>query len=144
MKGNRKKAAVSEIVGVIVLLSMSIAMYSVLQVMVFSYPFQPATPSANLVGSINENNDIIIGHFGGESISADSKIIIRINNLDPDTIIARGSLSPNSISPDLWNIGEFVLIKDKYLTSNSVVHVTIIDAKTNSVVMMGYLQGGSS
>jgi len=41
MNIKRKKAAVSEVVGVVVLLGMSIAMYSVVQFMVFSYPFEP-------------------------------------------------------------------------------------------------------
>jgi hypothetical protein len=158
----RKKTAVSDIVGVALLLGMSIAMYSVVQFMVFSYPFSPATPSLNLVGSINENKlstsntgnkSISIGHFGGESISIDAKIIIRVNNTDEETFIAKNQITSNSKNPDFWNIGEIVLInesdfnippfKDGFL-NDARVHVTVIDVKTNSVVMMGYIQGGSS
>ncbi len=149
MKIKRKKIAVSEIIGVTLLLGMSIAMYSVVQFMVFSYPFSPSTPSVNLVGSI-DGNKISIGHYSGESISIDAKIIIRVNS-DQDTFIARNNITSNSINPDLWDIGEFVLINESdfhnyssgYLT-NALVHVTIVDVETNSVVMMSNIQEGST
>jgi len=150
MKNKRKKIAVSEIIGVTLLLGMSIAMYSVVQFMVFSYPFSPSTPSVNLVGSI-DGNKISIGHYSGESISIDAKIIIRVNNTYEEPFIARNFTTSNSINPNLWNIGEFVLINASdfhncpsgFLT-NALVHVTIIDVETNSVVMMGYIQEGST
>jgi len=147
MNIKRKKAAVSEVVAVVVLLGMSIAMYSVVQFMVFSYPFQPSTPSVNLVGSINETNVIKIGHFGGESISIDSKIIIRIGNSDETSFIAEEHLDENfSDGDNLWEIGEFITypLSDSTSVSSDPIHVTIIDVKTNSVVMMGYIRGGSS
>ena len=154
MKNKRKKTAVTEIVGVALLLGMSIAMYSVVQVMVFSYPFQPATPSVNLVGSINEDNVIKIGHFGGESISIDAKIIIRTSddsttfNVSDDDNSNLYFKQNNLGRDDLWEIGEIVTYDLSDLTSSSTsfdsVHVTVIDVKTNSVVMMGYIQGGSS
>ena len=165
MKIKRKKTAVSEVIGVAVLLGISISMYSVVQYIVFSYPFEPATPSVNLIGSINENENstkdsgeersISIGNFGGESISIDAKIIIRINNLNEETFtfIARNHTTSNLGNPELWEIGEFILINETDLTNakgsavnlnESKVYVTVIDAKTNSVVMMGYIQEGNS
>ena len=159
MNNKRKIIAVSEIVGVAILLGMSIAMYSVVQFMVFSYPFEPSTPSVNLVGSINNNElstgtgnerTISIGHFGGESISIDSKILIRVNNSDEKNFTARNKIISNSKNPELWDIGEIVLINESDVCENSntclinaLIHVTIIDVKTNSVVMMGYIQGGN-
>ena len=152
MKIKRKKIAVSEIIGVTLLLGMSIAMYSVVQFMVFSYPFSPSTPSVNLVGSV-DGNKISIGHYSGESISIDAKIIIRVNS-DQKTFIARKNITSNSINPDLWDIGEFVLINESDFNSVSTykvgflkdakIHVTVIDVETNSVVMMGYIQEGST
>jgi len=148
MKIKRKKIAVSEIIGVTLLLGMSIAMYSVVQFMVFSYPFSPSTPSVNLVGSI-DGNKISIGHYSGESISIDAKIIIRVNS-DQVTFIARNNITSNSINPDFWDIGEFVLINDTdfiYISpdfTNALIYLTVIDVETNSVVMMGYIQEGST
>ena len=149
MKIKRKKIAVSEIIGVTLLLGMSIAMYSVVQFMVFSYPFSPSTPSVNLVGSI-DGNKISIGHYSGESISLDAKIIIRVNNTYEDTFIARNFITSNSINPNLWDIGEFVLINGSDFNStytvgflkDARVHVTVVDVETNSVVMMGNIQEG--
>ena len=150
MKIKRKKIAVSEIIGVTLLLGMSIAMYSVVQFMVFSYPFSPSTPSVNLVGSI-DGNKISIGHYSGESISIDAKIIIRVNS-DQKTFIARKNITSNSINPDLWDIGEFVLINESDFNSVSTykvgflkdakIHVTVVDVETNSVVMMSNIQEG--
>ena len=146
MKIKRKKIAVSEIIGVTLLLGMSIAMYSVVQFMVFSYPFSPSTPSVTLVGSINETNVITIGHYGGESISTDAKIIITggLNasfNASDDNYLNQ---NPSGRS-DLWEIGEFLIYKPTFFVSDiDLIHVTIIDVETNSVVMMGYIQGGST
>jgi hypothetical protein len=152
MKIKRKKIAVSEIIGVTLLLGMSIAMYSVVQFMVFSYPFSPSTPSVNLVGSV-DGNKISIGHYSGESISIDAKIIIRVNS-GQEPFIARNNITSNSINPDLWDIGEFVLINESDFNSvsdykvgffkDARIHVTVIDVETNSVVMMGYIQEGST
>ena len=149
MKVKRKKSAVTEIVGVALLLGMSIAMYSVVQVMVFSYPFQPSTPSINLVGSINEDNIIKIGHFGGESISTDAKIIIRTDDNSTTFIVSEDDYLTQNPSPpgrdDLWEIGEFLTYPIGPTTESfNSVHVTVIDVKTNSVVMMGYIIGGIS
>jgi len=150
MKIKRKKSAVSEIVGVTILLGMSIAMYSVVQFMVFSYPFEPGTPSVTLVGSINESNNITIGHYGGESISIDAKILIKINEVDEppfkasDNNVKLTFTKNPSGNSDLWEIGEFLTYQPNSVPDNASVHVTIIDIKTNSVVMMGYIRGGSS
>jgi len=155
MNIKRKKAAVSEVVGVVVLLGMSIAMYSVVQFMVFSYPFEPATPSVNLVSSYNNETHIIkIGHFGGESISNLTKVIIRLNELTEISFNvtdnnAKLTFAQNPSPPgrnDLWEIGEIVTynLSDPTSTPIDSVHVTVIDVKTNSVVMMGYIKRGSS
>ena len=145
MKNKRKKIAVSEIVAVIILLGMSIAMYSVVQFMVFSYPFEPTSPTLNLVGSINEGK-ISIGHYGGESISIDSKIIITGDLNESFNASDDNYLNQNPTGrDDLWEIGEFLTYIPKTgFLKNALIHISIIDVKTNSVVMMGYIQEGST
>ena len=86
MKNKRKNDAVSEIIGIAILLGISISLFAVVQAIVLNYPYEPSPPSVNLVGSI-EGNNIFIEHYGGESISLDSKILITIGGEAESTII---------------------------------------------------------
>ena len=104
MKNIREKLAVSEIVGVVILLGISVSLFVVVQVMVFSYPFEPATPSVNIVGSISGGN-ILLEHHGGESISLDAEIRIIIDGEPKPPFIARDNLSlSTSNGDDFWNL----------------------------------------
>ena len=55
-KKRRSNQAVSEVVGVILLLGITIGLFGFLNYVVFSFSFQPSAPSVNLVGSIDKTN----------------------------------------------------------------------------------------
>jgi hypothetical protein len=144
MKNKRRNQAVSEIVGVAILLGISISLFSCVQLIVYSYPFEPSPPSLNLVASIDQEN-ILIEHHGGESISLDAQIRISIGGLNQYSIIARDHLSSNSSDNDeYWEIGEVVVYNPNLELSGLRVETTIVDKETNSIVMTGIIQGGSS
>ena len=68
-KKRRSSQAVSEVVGVILLLGITLGLFGFLNYVVFSFSFQPSAPSVNLVGSIDKaTNKILIEHNGGESL----------------------------------------------------------------------------
>jgi hypothetical protein len=143
MKNKRKNIAVSEIVGVAILLGISISLFSVVQTIVLAYPFEPSPPSVNLVGSINGDN-ILIEHHGGESISLDSKILITIGDDQEPTILARDYLdSDSSNNNDKWDIGEILSYPVVTDLTNEFVRATVVDVETNSIIMTGVIQEGS-
>jgi hypothetical protein len=144
MKNKRKNYAISEIVSVALLLSISISLFAVIQFVVLSYPFDPSPPSLNLVGSINKEN-ILIEHQGGERISLNSKIILLIEGKNQASIIARDYLDDNSSDDDnYWEIGEILSYDTGMELTGIRVEATVVDKETNSIVMTGIIQGGSS
>ncbi len=71
--------------------------------------------------------------------------------IEQNSMVSRNKIISNSKNPELWDIGEIVLINESDVCENSnaclinaLVYITIIDVKTNSVVMMGYIRGGNS
>lgn len=146
ISSNRTTAAVSEVLGTAMLLALAVALFSTLQVMVFAYPVQHSAPSANLVGMIDiddaGNGNITIQHHGGEPLSLDAEIIITIDGVNEEPFIAGDYLE--GATPDdnqLWNIGEKVSCPLDSITNDAHVEVTVIDPKTNTIIMKGTLQG---
>lgn len=144
MKKNRVNHAVSEIVSVSLLLGISISLFSGVQLIVFSYPYEPSPPSLDLVGSIDQEN-ILIEHHGGESISLDAQIRVIIGSTNYISIIAKDYLDSNSSDDDdKWEIGEIVSYNSNINLTGIRVETTVVDKETNSIVMTGIIQGGNS
>ena len=142
MKIIRKNEAVSEIIGVAILLGISISLFAIVQSIVLNYPFEPSPPSVNLVGSI-EGNNILIEHHGGESISLESKILLRIGSQSQITILASDYLdSTTADNDDMWEIGEILSYPLSVDIANKYIEATVVDVGTNSIVMTGVIQGG--
>ena len=150
MKTNRSNLAVSEIVGIALLLGISISLFSIVQTIVFSYPFDPSAPSTNLVGSINQG-DILIEHHGGEYIKLESKVIVYIDSVEIDSFTLADYLdTTSSDSDDFFEIGEIVIYTPIDEDGNPIdltgflVKVTVIDIVTNSVILDGLIQEDNS
>lgn len=141
MKKKKSLWAVSEILGTVLLLGISISLFGFLNFIVFSFSYEPSTPSASLIGGIDrESNAVVIDHYGGETLDGKTNIIVMV-----------GSSSFQKNAQDVlddsngdmkWDFGESVhftlpeLIEDKYL------RVSVVDPVTNSVVLSVLLQEG--
>jgi len=144
-KTKKAEEAVSDIVGTVMLLVMAIALFSVLSAIVLSYPIDPPPPSANLIGYV-DGNEIVMEHRGGERISLDTKIVIKIDNINSYEAIAEDYLNATTSNGDTyWNIGEIIdiyspneLIFDDII--DATVHVSVIDVDQNYLLLSGYLQ----
>jgi len=144
MKNKRVNNAVSEVVGTAILLGIAIALFSVVQVIALSYPYNPSTPSARLVGTV-EQNTILIEHHGGESLSLDTKIVYNIEGAPEIVQIAGDILDANtSDGDDLWSIGEKVPYTPAFNISGLQIRITVIDVESNSIVMKGIILPRSS
>ena len=144
MKNKRTNNAVTEVLGTAMLLGMAVVLFSALQIIVFAYPFEPSAPSVNLVGTMDGDN-VTIEHHGGESLSLDTELLLTICGTNEPIITAGNYLDSNTSNGDqLWNIGEKVSYTPSVAVTGCHVEVTVVDVETNSVVMRGTIQRGSS
>jgi hypothetical protein len=133
----RVDKAVSESVGTLLLLGITISLFSVIYFCVITiYPIN-ASPTVNLLCSISENN-ITIEHRGGKTLDLDTKIIITINGTSQDFRIY-DYLDNESRYNGKWNIGEQVVYPVGDIT-NKKVSLSVIDGNSNSVITMVNLQ----
>ena len=140
MKNNRGKLAVSEIIGVVLLLAMAVSLFVMVQVIVLSYPFEPTAPSVNIVGSISEGN-ILLEHHGGDSLSLKTRIIFAINDTtDYEIITGEDDYLIISDGDNYWEIGEILSYTPSDDIAGKKVSATVVDVQTNSIVMYGILQ----
>lgn len=139
MKSNRADEAVSDIVGTVLLLGMTIALFSTLCVGVLSYPSSPSSASVNLVGTI-EGDFLYLEHRGGEALNLDTKIIITIGENPSESIIVGDVLSAEATNDNLWNIGEGLVYENANMNGEQV-KFTVVDIKSNSVILLGSLHG---
>jgi len=151
-KIKQKTSAVSEVLDTILLLGIAVSLFSVVSIVVLSYPFNPSPPSANIVGFVDGNN-IILEHRGGEDLDLDTKIMVTIDddysNSYVLTINDRYILGNESKNNNYWNIGENIIINATNDLPNldlfgSKVDVTVVDMNTNSVILTGVLKDGST
>lgn len=148
MKIRKNKTAVSEVVGVAILLGISIALFAVVQVIVMAYPFNPSPPSVHLVGSI-QGNTIYIEHHRGESISFSANILIMVDDIAIDANNDPNNLSiGDSDGNGLWGIGEIVsYTNDAFLLTSSqskpTIIVIVVDSQSNSIIMNAKVQEGN-
>ena len=142
LKKNRSKYAVSEVVGVVLLLAMTMTLFAVLNSNIFQFTNISSIPSVNLIGTIDKDNSLIIlEHNGGESLEGTTKIIVTIGS---DTY-------PNSTSDLLidinndkkWNLGEILEFSYKNIDIvGKQIRVMVIDS--NAVLLSVVLKQGIS
>jgi len=138
-KKRRSSQAVSEVVGVILLLGITIGLFGFLNYVVFSFSFQPSAPSVNLIGSIDKTNGIItIEHNGGESLDGKTQIIITIGN---NTYQKSAS---ELLLKDTWNFGETVQFPYYGDITGSYIRAIVMDPSTNTLILSAVLQQGST
>jgi len=134
---SRSNQMVSEIIGTVLLLAITVAIFSTIYSFVISYP-SPSSPTlVQIVGSV-EGENIILEHRGGEAISLDSKLKIDLGDVIDEIVIGDNNYLEDKYKEDgLWNIGEKIRYPFEY--NEGIVEAKIIatDEKTNSLVMLG-------
>jgi len=138
MKEMKSYDAVTEIVGTILLLAIAIVLFTIVHIMVFSYPFPNIAPSVSIVGTI-EDDKIIIEHHGGNSLSLDTEILFQIGNVNKSIIIS-DNLSLEAKDDMRWGIGEKLIYNPEEDLTGEIVKITVVDAESNSVIMRSTLQ----
>ena len=135
MKIRKSNEAVSEILGTALLLGIAVSLFSLLSIIVLSYPFTPSPPSVNLVGYMDGTN-VTLEHYGGESLDITNKVIVGIQETYTEINIT--DFLDDANNNGLWDLGE-QLICDVNATVEQI-EVTVVDIRSNSIIMSGILQ----
>ncbi len=141
-KTSSNKSGVSEVIGTILLLGISVTLFSVIYISVLSFPGAPSTPSSNIAYSINETS-LILTHVGGKPLDLDSKVKIIIDDVPLIKTIneyldeeANIDLKLNITQDNYWGFGEYFII-DFTDDVEDAIEVMVIDVDSNSLVMSG-------
>ena len=132
---NNNKIGVSEIVGTMLLLLISIGLFSVVYLSVYSISEPVPAPSVNIIGTIDlQNNQIVFYHLGGNTISGNGQLIIQKGEIEKISTLS-------SYIGKEWKIGESLVLpiindNDDYIAAK------IVDHESNSVISNAILQRG--
>ena len=137
---SQKHYAVSEIVGMILLLALAISVISVFYMQAMSYDDPVSEPNVTLLGRI-ESGNIFIEHIKGDSLPLDTQIRLLIAGNIEKLIEVKDILASVFYQDGFWNIGETAVYNEFDLTDVRV-ECTILDQKTNSLLLWGTLQEG--
>lgn len=137
----KNKKAVSEVVGVILMLGMAIALFSFVYIMAINFPFNEPNPYVRISATYdNDANAIIIVHQGGENLSRNTNIIVVYDGFFKNETVGK---LPGYNGPS-WNIGEkliFALSPSNPLKEGKEARITVVDIVSNTVVMQGTVRG---
>ena len=139
MKHKRTDEAVSEIVGTILLLGITVSLFSVICVIVLSYPFSPSSPSTNLVGMV-EGEYLLIEHRGGKALDLGTKVSLTIGDNISEIIIVGDYLNNESKGDNRWSIGEWFVYQDSDIIGKKV-GIAVVDVESDSVILIETFQG---
>jgi FlaG/FlaF family flagellin (archaellin) len=144
MKAKRANRAISDVVATILLLGITVALFAVVSLVVLSYPIPESTPEVNIVGYV-DNNIITVEHNGGYDLNLNTIIIVFINNTNSYEFTVDELINDVELRENGWNIGEIIKIDTMdipigYDITSSLVEITVIDGKSNSIVMTGIIQ----
>jgi hypothetical protein len=141
----KKNHAVSEIVGTLILIVISVSTFSAVSIIVLN-PWSNLSnvdiPQVLLVGSIH-NDNVLIEHQGGVHLDSKTKITITIDNSSDTFQVNDFNYWIDLNSDGLWNVGEQII----YPTGNIVgkqVSCVIVDIEKNSIIFDKILQKGTS
>ena len=147
LKNMRSKYAVSEVIGVVLLLGIAISLFAILNFFVTSFSVHESGPLVSLTGTIDKLNTVInIKNNGGESLEGETNISITIGTNTYQRSVNeilnhtdnRWELftSSNDKNPDKWDFSETVQfrfndidITDKY------IQATVVDPTKNTMLL---------
>ena len=138
MKSKRNDSAISEILSTVLLLGIAIGLFSVVYSITIPTQTVQSSPSVTIFGYI-QNENIILEHYGGESISTDSYILLEICGNNTRVNISTPFLSDINNNNE-WDLGEKILYDTEI--QGLQVEATVVNQPSNSILFTGILQKG--
>jgi len=137
----KNKKGVSEIVGVIIMLGIAIALFSVVYIVAMDViPFIPNAPSVRISGAINTtSHTIYLSHHGGNSLPLNTKIIFS-NEVTGVQIGEVHTIRENeTVVGQEWNIGEIISFSNPGFIGK--IQMIIVDVESNAIIEQDVFQG---
>ena len=129
--------AVSEIIGTNLLILITVIMFSLLLTTVFTV-IEPdvESPKADILCQVDEDN-IILSHVGGESLSTQVKIILNIGTGSNQEYLVDDYLK-DELKGDGWGFGESLVLTSNQIVVNDII-VNLFDEESNSIIFSAIL-----
>jgi flagellin-like protein len=141
MRRKPQNHAASEIVGTIVLLAMAISLFTILNMIVFSYPMSNTPPAADIVSTVDTTrNLIILEHNRGSPLDLDTKVLFNINGSIEEIVIGdslHNYLNQESRADGVWNSGETVVYTPSQSILRKKIEVMVVDPSSQAIIMIG-------
>jgi Mg-chelatase subunit ChlD len=137
-KNKRTNLAVSEIIGVMLMLGLSVISFSALNYYVMSAPTPNPSPIVEISGKLDEN-EIVIMHRGGETLSLNTELLITVGGKSEKMKVG-DFLDAESKMDGVWGLGEKVVypvVYDFDYENFPKADIMIVDQGSNSLVMTG-------
>lgn len=134
-------SALTEVIGTVLLLAITVALFSVLYLLIMPSTAIDSAPSVNIVGFIDDQT-VVFEHHGGNSLNIERITnVIKIGGYRY-TIPFEVSYFTDINSNNQWDIGEKIYF---YAGNLSGLHVEgiVIDEASNTALFIGNLQDGS-
>jgi len=149
MKITKSNNAVSEIIGTILILAISVLIFSIVYISFFSVQVAPSAPSVYIAGSVKGTN-LILEHCGGESLPLETQVSIYLKDGTHNLIeIKDDDGNGNYYLPlpdqdnNKWDIAEKFTFDLTSMNNNDIykpIDVHVIDVKSGSIIMSGEFQ----
>jgi uncharacterized protein YegL len=141
MKIKKSNRAVSEIFGTMLLLTITVLVFSAIYIFVLSDEGPNPEIYVKITGQVIGSN-VIFEHQGGESLELDTKISITIAGEEYNRFVS--DLLKDKNNDDKWNLGERMTFPFEYNLSRlgqyREVDVTAVDEESNSIVLTGPIE----
>jgi len=138
MKNNLKNDSVSEILGTILLLFISVMVLSLIFYIVSSDSGPGDKTFVKIMGKI-EGSNLILEHQGGERIFLDAPIDFTLANVEYSFLV--GELLNDDNSNNYWNMGERLVFPFEYdvdhLTDYNKIDILAVDKLSNEAILLG-------
>ncbi|MFO8078315.1 MAG: type IV pilin N-terminal domain-containing protein, partial [Thermoplasmatota archaeon] len=139
---HRQNKAITEIIGTMLLLGITISLFSVVYVSVFTVSPPNRAPLANIAANIVEDTDgdsvVVIRHLGGNPIPGNAEIVINKGGISQRVTVS-SLLAENETE---WKAGTTFRF-DEGDISGVNIDLMIVDVDSNAIVMNHQLQNGS-
>jgi len=124
---------VEEIIGTLLLLSITVGLFSIIYVSVLFMPVGNAPPSADIIVGVDGQN-IIFSNAGGEGLSLDTQVELLVDGEVQDSFIVDDYLHEEFKDDDLWSYSERFNVTNTFLGGKAVT-VNILDVVSNSLIV---------
>lgn len=133
---------VSEVIGTILMLAITVVLFSTIMVSVMALPAPQQTPNADFLATLKLQSGstayLNVTHIGGETLFSSSARIVVIKDVTDSVTY---TLSEGGIA-DNWDIGETWSRLLSSITSSTRIEVIIADLDSNSLIWSSLVTGG--